>query len=358
MGSSASSSVGIAHDRARDRDALLLAARELAREVGEAVAEPHQLERRLRARSLRSLPLILTQQQRQLDVLERGQHRNQVVELEDVADVARRASFASARPLSVRDVGLADHRRRPTVGWSMPPIRLSSVVLPLPDGPISATKSPSSMSSERPSSTGTSCVSRGTPCARRALRPSAIELPSVSRRTGAAYARGLPSSARPGGSSTTVSPPTSPAADLDLVAARAPELDRCAPRRLAVPPPTRARRPPSRTTAARRHHHAPRRGRDRRGLRRSRRNTTLAPISGRMRGSRSRIATFTCTVAFWRSAVGTTWRTRPRERGVGVGVERDARRLAVARSARCRPRSRPPRPRACRGRPSSRSRCA
>ena len=48
----------------------------------------------------------------------------------------------------------------PEDGASMPPIRLSSVVLPLPDGPISATKSPSATSSERPSRTGTSCVSR------------------------------------------------------------------------------------------------------------------------------------------------------------------------------------------------------
>src|SRR6266699_1483009 len=42
------------------------------------------------------------------------------------------------------------------------------------------------------------------------------------------------------------------------------------------------------------------------------RNSTFAPISVRMRGSRSTIATFTCTVARWRSAVGTTWRTEPR----------------------------------------------
>ena len=42
------------------------------------------------------------------------------------------------------------------------------------------------------------------------------------------------------------------------------------------------------------------------------RKSTRAPISGRIRGSRSRMLTLTCTVARWRSAVGTTCRTRPR----------------------------------------------
>ena len=48
----------------------------------------------------------------------------------------------------------------PEDGESMPPIRLSSVVLPLPDGPMRATKSPAVTSSDRPSRTGTSWVSR------------------------------------------------------------------------------------------------------------------------------------------------------------------------------------------------------
>ena len=42
------------------------------------------------------------------------------------------------------------------------------------------------------------------------------------------------------------------------------------------------------------------------------RKSTRAPISGRIRGSWSRMLTFTCTVARCRSAVGTTWRTSPR----------------------------------------------
>ena len=48
----------------------------------------------------------------------------------------------------------------PEVGRSMPPIRLRSVVLPLPDGPMSAAKSPSATVSVSPSSTGIACWSR------------------------------------------------------------------------------------------------------------------------------------------------------------------------------------------------------
>ena len=52
----------------------------------------------------------LREQQRQLDVLERGEHRNQVVELEDEADVPRapRRERALGQPA---DVGVADANR-------------------------------------------------------------------------------------------------------------------------------------------------------------------------------------------------------------------------------------------------------
>jgi len=48
----------------------------------------------------------------------------------------------------------------PLVGRSIPAIRLSSVVLPEPDGPMRATKSPSGTCRLRPSSTTMSCASR------------------------------------------------------------------------------------------------------------------------------------------------------------------------------------------------------
>ncbi len=49
---------------------------------------------------------------------------------------------------------------RPRVGESIPAIRFRSVVLPEPDGPISATYSPSGMSSWMPMRTGISIWSR------------------------------------------------------------------------------------------------------------------------------------------------------------------------------------------------------
>src|SRR5256886_17347883 len=70
---------------ARDRAALLLAAGELARPVMEAVAETDLFERRERALSSRMT--IAAVDEWQLDVLDRVQPREQVVRLEDEADV-------------------------------------------------------------------------------------------------------------------------------------------------------------------------------------------------------------------------------------------------------------------------------
>ena len=89
--------LGVGHDRARDRDALLLPARHLARIVLHAVGEIDHLERGLDVLA----PLLAVepgQQQRQLDVLRRGQHRHQIVELEDEADIGG----AKARELALR----------------------------------------------------------------------------------------------------------------------------------------------------------------------------------------------------------------------------------------------------------------
>ena len=77
--------VGIVDDGARDRDALLLTARELARVVVHSVLEADHAERGLRA-LLALGARQAREQERQLDVLERGEHRHQVVGLEDEAD--------------------------------------------------------------------------------------------------------------------------------------------------------------------------------------------------------------------------------------------------------------------------------
>ncbi len=90
----------IGDDGARDADALLLAARQLPRIVFGAVREADDLQRdrdALAALGLRQL----RQEQRQLDVALGGQHRQQVVELKDEADVlrapARQPAAARAR---------------------------------------------------------------------------------------------------------------------------------------------------------------------------------------------------------------------------------------------------------------------
>ena len=78
----------VGDDRARDRDALLLPARELARRVRcSRPASPTLRERaqaRARRRSAATRPAV---DQRQLDVLERRGPRQQVEPLEDEAEV-------------------------------------------------------------------------------------------------------------------------------------------------------------------------------------------------------------------------------------------------------------------------------
>ena len=65
-------------------------------------------------RSRRSRARQRRQQQRQLDVLERGQHRHQVVELEDEADVrgapVGELAFGQLRDVVARDAQLARRR--------------------------------------------------------------------------------------------------------------------------------------------------------------------------------------------------------------------------------------------------------
>ena len=84
----------------------------------------------------------LGEQQRQLDVLLRGTAPASGCRTGRRSRRWRRASCASWPPRELVDALAADRDARPRSGWSRPPIRLSSVVLPEPDGPISATKSP------------------------------------------------------------------------------------------------------------------------------------------------------------------------------------------------------------------------
>ena len=77
----------LGHQRARDRDALLLAARELGRRVLRAVGEPDRCERLAARAARRSRARTPPVDQRQLDVLERGRARQQVEALEHEAEV-------------------------------------------------------------------------------------------------------------------------------------------------------------------------------------------------------------------------------------------------------------------------------
>ena len=131
----------VGRHRARDRDALLLPARELLRPVVHAVLESPTISSAYSACSRRSLLRERRQEQRQLDVLERRQHRDQVERLEDEADVAR----APGREVVVATYALISSPPTtivPASARSSPPSRFRIVDLPEPDGPISARNSP------------------------------------------------------------------------------------------------------------------------------------------------------------------------------------------------------------------------
>ena len=83
------------------------------------------------------------QQQRQLDVLRRGQHRHEIVELEDEADIRG----AEARELALRQGvdALPRHMDLPAVGMVDTAEQIEQCGLAGPDGPITATKSPRAM---------------------------------------------------------------------------------------------------------------------------------------------------------------------------------------------------------------------
>src|SRR5438552_2185380 len=90
----------LGRQRTRDRHSLLLTARQLARAVAQPVLEPDDFERPQRPppRFTRGTP---GQQQRQLDVLERVQHGQQVVALEYETHPPR----TLVRLLAVRQLG-------------------------------------------------------------------------------------------------------------------------------------------------------------------------------------------------------------------------------------------------------------
>src|SRR5580658_4609207 len=81
------------------------------------------------------------QQQRQFDIFKRGQNRDEIESLKNVAHM-RIAPLRGVSSFSLK-IFLSMTSSSPEVGRSMAAIIFSKVVLPDPEGPISARNSPS-----------------------------------------------------------------------------------------------------------------------------------------------------------------------------------------------------------------------
>ena len=141
----------VGDDRAGDADALLLAAGELPRVVLRAVGEADDRQRDA-ARASGARPSTASSAAAAARRCARRSAPAAGCRTGRRSRRAARATPTAGRPTACR----CDRRRRrsiPSVGVSRPPIRLSSVVLPEPDGPISARKSPVGMSRLTPCST-------------------------------------------------------------------------------------------------------------------------------------------------------------------------------------------------------------
>ena len=123
--------------RPRNRHALLLSAGKLRRQMRQAVAQSHALQR------FRGLPFVRDTVKilRQHHVFERVQIGHQVKLLKHEADLSPRGS-APGRFRSRFARSTPSTTTWPDVSVSSPPRILISVVLPEPEGPISATHSP------------------------------------------------------------------------------------------------------------------------------------------------------------------------------------------------------------------------
>ena len=148
-----------ARERAGDGDPLLLATRELRR-AGASVRAPRPTRSSVSdARPARLLRVDSREQERQLRVLDRAEHGDEVVRLEDEAhrrrrgSPVRRASESACRSTPSRST-------RPPSMSSRPEQQLSRVVLPEPDGPMTETNSPSctTRSTSRSASTSSAPV--------------------------------------------------------------------------------------------------------------------------------------------------------------------------------------------------------
>ncbi len=176
----------------RDRDPLLLAARQLGRAVGEAVAQAGLVDHRLQP--LR-VGLAAGDRQRQQHVLARGQHRQQVEELEDEADVVA-AQPGQLVVVELGDLDALDRDRCPRSACRARPGCASASTCPTPTGPSPRSACRARSRPRRRAARSPPCRPRrkrrvtpdGRPrpapaSARRAMRRSCHGAPTVSRRS-------------------------------------------------------------------------------------------------------------------------------------------------------------------------------
>ena len=129
----------VLNERARDRDALHLAAAQLVRSVARALGQTHATQE-LSGAACRGGAVASGEQGREHDVLGGRQRRQQVEELEHEADPIATQHASARRRTSVTGPGRPPGRS-PLVGRSSAPTRFSRVLLPEPDGPVTTTSS-------------------------------------------------------------------------------------------------------------------------------------------------------------------------------------------------------------------------
>ena len=193
--------------RDRDLDQPLAAVGQFAHQLERVLGEPQRvrdgrglLDHRALAPAgrhrLLQAPLALGD--RQVDVLQHGEPAKQLIDLERAGEAAPRA-LACGSPV----MSSPSSSTRPAMGCSAPVIRLTSVVLPAPFGPISAWRAPRS---------STRLMSRAT-----ASAPKLLCRPRTSRRGGHGFdlarwlARRRPRRAQAGRDARTA--PSAPAPD-------------------------------------------------------------------------------------------------------------------------------------------------
>ena len=136
VGSSASTIVGLRHQGARDGDPLLLAARQRVADGGRRGRRGRPVSSGLERELAPLGPLDPAVDQRQFDVGQRGDARDQVERLEHEADLRLR-TLASCRSSSSL-TSTPPSRYWPSSAMSRQPSRFISVDLPDPDGPMMA----------------------------------------------------------------------------------------------------------------------------------------------------------------------------------------------------------------------------